>query len=38
MKSALQPYFQKRDFKITGEPTGGKSSAGTLSFVVQKHA
>jgi bifunctional non-homologous end joining protein LigD len=38
MKSALQPYFEKRDFKITSEPTGGRSSAGALSFVVQKHA
>ena len=38
MKSALQPYFGKRDFKITSEPQGGKSSKGALSFVVQKHA
>ena len=38
MKTALQPYFQKRDFKITSEPTGGKASASALSFVVQKHA
>jgi bifunctional non-homologous end joining protein LigD len=38
MKSALQPYFEKRDFQITSEPTGGRSSAGALSFVVQKHA
>ena len=38
MKSALQPYFDKRDFKITSEPTGGKASRGALSFVVQKHA
>ncbi len=38
MKSALQPYFHKRDFKITSEPTGGKASQGTLSFVIQKHA
>ena len=38
MKSALQPYFGKRDFKITSEPQGGKASKGTLGFVVQKHA
>ena len=38
MKSALQPYLRKRDFKITSEPTGGKASRGALSFVVQKHA
>ena len=38
MKSALQPYFQKRDFKITSEPTGGKASEGNLLFVIQKHA
>jgi bifunctional non-homologous end joining protein LigD len=38
MKSALQPYFDKRDFRITSEPTGGKASRDALSFVVQKHA
>src|SRR5258705_7648769 len=38
MKSTLQPYLQKRDFKITSEPTGGKASEGKLSFVIQKHA
>jgi len=38
MKSALQPYFEKRDFKITSEPTGGKASEGNLLFVIQKHA
>jgi bifunctional non-homologous end joining protein LigD len=38
MKSALQPYFKKRDFKVTSEPQGGAASAGALSFVVQKHA
>src|SRR5215213_5633614 len=38
MKSTLQPYFAKRDFKITSEPTGGKATQGALSFVVQKHA
>ena len=29
MKSALQPYFGKRDFKITSEPQGGKASTGS---------
>jgi bifunctional non-homologous end joining protein LigD len=38
MKDALQPYFKKRDFKITSEPKGGEASAHQLSFVVQKHA
>src|SRR6478736_7495029 len=38
MKSALQPYFGKRDFKITSEPQGGKASTGALTFVIQKHA
>src|SRR6476469_8253134 len=38
MKSALQPYFGKRDFKITSEPQGGKASKGALGFVIQKHA
>ena len=28
MKSALEPYFGKRDFRITSEPQGGKSSTG----------
>ena len=32
MKSALQPYFGKRDFKITSEPQGGKPSTGALDF------
>jgi bifunctional non-homologous end joining protein LigD len=36
---ALAPYFKKRDFSITSEPQGGKpSTAGALSFVIQKHA
>ena len=36
---ALEPYFRKRDFKVTSEPKGGRASAGgTLSFVIQKHA
>ena len=38
MKSALQPYFDKRDFKITSEPHGGKASKARSSFVIQKHA
>jgi bifunctional non-homologous end joining protein LigD len=38
MKSALAPYFGKRDFKVTSEPQGGKASKGALSFVIQKHA
>jgi DNA ligase D-like protein (predicted polymerase)/DNA ligase D-like protein (predicted 3'-phosphoesterase) len=38
MKSALRPYFEKRDFDVTSEPTGGKATRGALSFVVQKHA
>ena len=38
MKSALAPYYGKRDFKVTSEPQGGKASTGALSFVVQKHA
>jgi len=38
MKSALTPYFGKRDFKVTSEPQGGKASKGALTFVIQKHA
>jgi bifunctional non-homologous end joining protein LigD len=39
MSTALRPYFEKRDFAITGEPAGGaRSKAGRLAFVVQKHA
>jgi bifunctional non-homologous end joining protein LigD len=38
MKSALAPYFGKRDFKVTSEPQGGKASQGALGFVIQKHA
>ena len=34
----LDPYFAKRDFKITTEPQGGSSSGGALGFVIQKHA
>ena len=39
MSDLLHPYRQKRDFKITSEPQGGKPSKdGALSFVIQKHA
>ncbi|HEY2189899.1 MAG TPA: non-homologous end-joining DNA ligase [Caldimonas sp.] len=38
MKSALQPYLRKRDFKVSSEPTGGKATKGALAFVIQKHA
>ncbi|HTE31202.1 MAG TPA: DNA polymerase ligase N-terminal domain-containing protein, partial [Chryseolinea sp.] len=34
----LVKYKQKRSFKSTPEPTGGKAKAKTLRFVVQKHA
>src|ERR1700749_1719577 len=37
MKSALRPYFDKRNFDVTSEPTGGKATRGALSFVVHKH-
>src|SRR4029079_66636 len=37
MKSALAPYFGKRDFKVTSEPQGGHASKGELRFVIQKH-
>ncbi|MBX2924312.1 MAG: DNA ligase D [Chitinophagaceae bacterium] len=33
----LTAYRQKRSLKNTPEPAGGKSRAGTLAFVVQKH-
>ena len=35
---ACSPISSKRDFAVTSEPQGGTASAGTLSFVVQKHA
>src|ERR1700744_228428 len=35
---ALKEYKNKRSFSATPEPRGGKPSAGTLQFVVQKHA
>ncbi len=34
---SLTKYNQKRDFKQTVEPTGGKSTGKKLSFVVQRH-
>lgn len=34
---SLKLYKQKRDFKSTPEPTGGKASSEKLSFVVQRH-
>ncbi len=34
---SLVKYKQKRDFKVSPEPTAGKSSASKLSFVVQRH-
>ena len=34
---SLTKYNQKRDFKQTIEPTGGKSTGKKLSFVVQRH-
>jgi bifunctional non-homologous end joining protein LigD len=33
----LSRYKQKRNFKETPEPTGGKAAAGGLRFVIQKH-
>jgi len=38
MKTNLQPYFAKRDFKVTSEPQAGKASTGQRAFVIQKHA
>jgi bifunctional non-homologous end joining protein LigD len=34
---ALTKYKQKRNFKETPEPTGGKADAKQLHFVIQKH-
>ena len=34
---ALTKYREKRSFKETPEPTGGKSSEPELKFVIQKH-
>ncbi|MDM0009282.1 DNA ligase D [Variovorax sp. J22G73] len=37
-RQALARYHDKRDFTRTPEPkTGGKTTKGTLSFVIQKH-
>ncbi|MDB5225986.1 MAG: ligase [Bacteroidota bacterium] len=35
---SLIKYKQKRDFKATPEPTGGKADSKQLRFVIQKHA
>ena len=35
---SLSTYKKKRTFTKTPEPTGGKSTAEELRFVVQKHA
>src|SRR6476660_8454534 len=35
---ALTKYRQKRSFKKTPEPEGGKPTGGELRFVVQKHS
>jgi len=35
---SLLRYIEKRDFKTTAEPKGGKSKGGQLIFVIQKHA
>ncbi len=34
---ALTKYRQKRNFKESPEPTGGKADSGKLRFVIQKH-
>lgn len=34
---SLEKYNQKRDFKKSPEPTGGKSDDNKLRFVIQKH-
>lgn len=34
---SLLRYTQKRNFKKTAEPEGGKPKAGSLIFVIQKH-
>ncbi|MGN6637705.1 MAG: DNA polymerase ligase N-terminal domain-containing protein [Mucilaginibacter sp.] len=33
----LEAYKQKRNFKKTSEPEGGKPDSGRLAFVIQKH-
>ncbi|MGB4849910.1 MAG: DNA polymerase ligase N-terminal domain-containing protein, partial [Saprospiraceae bacterium] len=35
---SLIRYKEKRDFKSTPEPGGGKSKGASLIFVIQKHA
>lgn len=35
---SLIRYREKRDLKVTPEPAGGKAKAGSLIFVIQKHA
>jgi bifunctional non-homologous end joining protein LigD len=37
MAEQLESYKQKRNFKKTAEPAGGKPDADKLRFVVQKH-
>lgn len=37
MATALRKYRQKRNFKESPEPTGGKPDSGKLRFVIQKH-
>lgn len=37
MAEQLEKYKEKRNFKKTGEPAGGKPGTGKLLFVVQKH-
>ncbi|MGA2419543.1 MAG: DNA ligase D [Candidatus Acidiferrum sp.] len=34
----LAEYRRKRDFKVTSEPAGGKTRAGSRVFVIQKHS
>jgi bifunctional non-homologous end joining protein LigD len=35
---SLEKYKEKRSFKKTPEPPGGKASSNKLQFVIQKHA
>lgn len=35
---SLKRYIEKRDFKSTTEPEGGKAKGSSLVFVIQKHA
>jgi bifunctional non-homologous end joining protein LigD len=34
----LAEYRRKRDFKVTSEPAGGETRAGSRVFVIQKHS